>query len=306
MSGRIVMMLTIFTPTFNRAYSLPRLFESLQIQSDKRFEWLICDDGSTDNTDEVVSRFIAEAKDFSVKYVKQNHGGKHRAQNLAINYASGTYFMTCDSNKYLEKNAVERILAVFESVRDVPGICGVGGYRADFKGTVYGGLMKIRGPFVDCTNLERHKYNLGGDKASAFYTEVLRKYPFPEFDGEYFVSESAWLTPMAMDGYKIRWFPEILVYGEYTADGLTKQGANEYRGHFDNFRGYLHVLGLEICAYGIEQRVVEIYEVFDIAKEKGIQTAEICKRLNVSLFQITKLRFRRLLGRVRRSLLTQK
>ena len=135
---------------------------------------------------------------------------------------------------------------MFDSIENMPEMCGVGGYRADFCGNIYGGPMKICGQFVDCTNLERQTYNLGGDKATAFYTDVLQKYPFPEFDGEFFVSESAWLTPMAMDGYKIRWFPQILVYGEYAADGLTKQGANAYRGHFNNFNGFFLSINIAI------------------------------------------------------------
>lgn len=294
------MLLTIFTPTYNRAYTLPRLFESLQAQSNKQFEWLICDDGSSDNTDEVVQRFIDAADGFQIKYLKQQHGGKHRAQNIAMNSASGKYFITCDSNKYLSENAVELIITMFDTIKDMPEMCGVGGYRADFCGNVYGGSLKINGQFVDCTNIERQQFNLGGDKATAFYTDVLRHYPFPEFEGEYFVSESAWLTPMAMDGYKIRWFPQILVYGEYTEDGLTKQGANDYRGHFKNFNGFLYVLGLEIQAYGLHEKLPEIYEAFDIAKEKGVQTKILCDKLLFSRKQISLLRLRRIFGKIKR------
>ena len=296
------MLLTVFTPTYNRAYSLPRLFESLQAQSDKRFEWLICDDGSSDNTDEVVQGFIDTVKGFQIKYLKQPHGGKHRAQNQAISYASGKYFITCDSNKYLSENAVELILSMFDTIEGLPEMCGVGGYRADFNGKVFGGPMKICGQFVDCTNLERQRFNLGGDKATAFYTDILRKYPFPEFYGEFFVSESAWLTPMAKDGFKIRWFPQILVFGEYTADGLTKQGANEYRGHFDNFYVFLYVLAMEIHAYGLHEKLPEVYEAFDIAREKRIKNTVLCERLNLSRAEISALKLRRILGKIRRKL----
>lgn len=294
------MLLTVFTPTYNRAHTLPRLFESLQSQSDKRFEWLICDDGSNDNTDEVVQKFIATADGFQIKYLKQQHGGKHRAQNIAINSASGKYFITCDSNKYLSGNAVALILSMFNTIEGMSEMCGVGGYRADFSGNVYGGPMKLNGQFVDCTNLDRQQFNLGGDKSTAFYTDILRKYPFPEFDGEYFVSESAWLTPMAMDGYKIRWFPKILVYGEYAEDGLTKQGANDYRGHFKNFNGFLSVLDSEIQAYGLHEKLPEIYEAFDIAQEKRIKNTVLSEKLHLSAKQLSLLKLRRILGRIRR------
>lgn len=297
------MKLTIFTPTYNRAYSLHRLFQSLQSQTDKRFEWLICDDGSTDNTKESAEIFAEEANGFSVKYIYQKHGGKHRAQNLAIRSATGDVFITCDSNKYLADNAVELLLNMFSTIDRSAGICGVGGYRADFSGNVYGGTMAFNTPYLDCTNLERKKYNLGGDKASAFYTDILLRYPFPEYDGEFFISESAWLTPMALDGYKIRWFPEILVYGEYTADGLTKQGANEYRGHYDNFYGHLHVLAMELTAYGIQEKLPDIYEAFDIAKAKGMHMSELSRRVNIPLPSLCLLRLRKLMGSLKRHFL---
>ena len=69
--------ITVFTPTYNRSYTLQRLFESLRRQSDKRFEWLICDDGSEDNTEEIIKQFIDQTDDFQIKYLKQQHGGKH-------------------------------------------------------------------------------------------------------------------------------------------------------------------------------------------------------------------------------------
>lgn len=296
------MKLTIFTPTYNRAYTLPRLFNSLLRQTDRRFEWLICDDGSSDNTDEVVQHFIETNPDFQIIYLKQKHGGKHRAQNMAIQYASGDYFITCDSNKYLADDAVAEIMCAFDSITNVTKMCGIGGYRADFQGNIYGGNMCIDGDYVDCTNLERLQYNLGGDKASAFFTDVLKKYPFPEFENEVFVSESAWLTPMAMDGYKIRWFPKILIYGEYAQDGLTKQGANGYRGHYDNYMGFLHVLSLEIRAYGLEARLPEIYEAFQIAKTKGISDDLLSKKLEMTRTKIYALKLRCLLGKVKRVL----
>lgn len=299
MNNRI---LTIFTPTYNRAYTLTRLFESLQEQSCKNFEWLVCDDGSNDNTDKLMEHFIDKAVGFRIKYLKQSHGGKHRAQNKAIQYAQGEYFLTCDSNKCLATNAVESILRMFDTVDGSQKICGVGGYRANFKGQVYGGTLPENTIFLDCTNLEREKYNLSGDKASAFYTDLLRKYPFPEFEDEYFISESAWLTPMAMDGYQIRWFPRILVYGEYTEDGLTKQGANEYIGHFNNFEGFLYVLATEIKAYGVEKRLPEIYEAFSIARKKGISCLEAGKKLGFSTIQVIALKARHILGNIKRKL----
>ena len=277
------MKVTIFTPTFNRADTLPRLFVSLQQQTDKRFEWLIVDDGSTDNTAQLIHNFTCEKNDFEIRYYFQEHGGKPRAQNLAIDLARGELFITCDSNKYLSRNAVELIIGMAEGIRDVPMMCGVGGYRADFSGKPFGGSMQLDGrSFVDCTRLEGHLYNIVGDKASAFFTDVLKNYKSPEYPDEFFVSESVWLIPMAIDGYKTRWFPEILIYGEYTADGLTKQGANSRAGHTRNFQGFLHQLRVEIMARGTKAMRFLIYEAIDIAKEKDIPMKSLAIKIGCS------------------------
>ena len=294
--------MTIFTPTYNRAYTLMRLFESLQNQSCKSFEWLVCNDGSNDNTAELIHQLVGSAIGFDVRYLEQAHGGKHRAQNKAIRYARGRYFITCDSNKFLANDAVENIIKMFATIHNMTDMCGVAGYRADFNGHIFGGKLENNQKFIDCTNLERDKYHLHGDKAAAFYTDILRKYPFPEFDGEDFVSESSWLTPMAMDGFQIRWFPKIIIYGEYTADGLTKRGANEYVGHFSNFEGFLYVLALEIKAYGINKRLPEIYEAIDIANKKGVTDLKLCEKLNLSIIQLRLLKYRRTLGYIKRSI----
>lgn len=101
-------MITIFTPTYNRAYTLPKLFESLQAQTSNNFEWLIVDDGSSDDTRELVEHFITKA-DFKITYIYQENQGKHVAINTALDKASNLYFFTVDSDDYLINNALELI-----------------------------------------------------------------------------------------------------------------------------------------------------------------------------------------------------
>lgn len=285
------MKVTIFTPTYNRASTLPRLFEALQRQTVKCFEWLIVDDGSTDGTEDLVYKFRSKADAFPVRYYFQEHGGKPRAQNKAVDLAEGELFITCDSNKYLADNAVELILKAEDSIKGIPMMCGVGGYRADFSGRIYGGRMELGSrKYVDCTVLENQKYKISGDKATAFYTSILREHKSPEYPGETFVCEGVWLIPMALEGYKTRWFPEILVYGEYSPDGLTMQGANSYIGHVNNFLGYLHYLKFEIMACGTEAVLPMIHEALDIAKEKEMPDAELASRIGCTLAQIRHIR----------------
>lgn len=182
------MIITVFTPTYNRVSTLPRLFDALQRQTFKNFEWLIVDDGSTDNTQELVADFKKRAKNFAVRYYVQEHGGKHRAQNRAVDLAKGELFITCDSNKYLSENALELITRMYDSIQGIPNMCGVGGYRADFSGRVWGGTMELDGKnYIDCTSIESPKYNITGDKATAFFTSLLQKYKSPEYSGEMFV-----------------------------------------------------------------------------------------------------------------------
>ena len=293
------MKLTIFTPTYNRASTLPRLFAALQRQTDKRFEWLIVDDGSTDNTEQLIQEFRGQTDSFDIRYYQQDHGGKPRAQNKAVDLATGELFLVCDSNKYPADNAVELILKMESTVQHNPTICGVGGYRADFNGRPFGGEMTLGGlPFVDCTRLEGAEYNIVVDKSTAFYTNILRKYKSPEYPGETFVSEGVWLIPMAADGYKTRWFPEILIYGEYTADGLTKQGANSRIGHSQNFQGYLHLIRVEIAARGIQPVLFMIHEALDIAKEKGMPTKTFASRIGCSRLQVIRIQIVRLLHKI--------
>ena len=97
------MQITIFTPTYNRAYILPRLFQSLKNQKATNFEWLIIDDGSNDDTEDVVEKFIAEA-DFNIRYYKQNNQGKHIALNLAALKAEGDWMITIDSDDFIADN----------------------------------------------------------------------------------------------------------------------------------------------------------------------------------------------------------
>ncbi|MCS2864766.1 glycosyltransferase family 2 protein [Bacteroides thetaiotaomicron] len=102
-------MVTVFTPTYNRAYILNDLYQSLCRQTCRKFEWLIVDDGSTDNTEGLVASWLDEGK-MSLRYIKQPNGGKHRAINKGIQEANGDLFFIVDSDDYLAKNAIERIL----------------------------------------------------------------------------------------------------------------------------------------------------------------------------------------------------
>lgn len=231
------LLITIFTPAYNRAHLLLRLFHTMKLQTNLAFEWLIVDDDSSDDTESVVQKFINEETRFSIRYYKQKHGGKHRAMNLAVQLAKGEYFFPVDSDDWLPENAIELLISWIKEIQGVPSLCGVAGQKALADGSTVGDSFENE-RFVDASSLERKKLHIEGDKAEVFATEVLRKYPFPEFDGEYFVTEAVCWNAIAADGYKLRWYQEPVYYCEYLEDGLTKTGANDLSGHIANFQGY--------------------------------------------------------------------
>lgn len=231
------MLLTVFTPTYNRANLLPRLFASLKNQSCYDFEWLIVDDASTDDTETVTAQFLKENTPFAIRYLKQKHGGKHRAVNYAAKQAAGEYFFIVDSDDWLPENAVELLSGWLQEIRGVPGLCGVAGQKMFPDGAAVGETFKSLKP-IDATSLEAKRLHISGDKAEVVSTAVMREHPFPEFDGEYFATEDICWNAIAADGYQLRWFHEPIYYCEYLEDGLSRTGANELSGHIANFQGY--------------------------------------------------------------------
>ena len=212
-------MITVFTPTYNRSYILSKLYLSLTKQTNKDFEWLIVDDGSTDNTKETVKSFQYDNR-IQINYYYQENGGKHRAINNGINLANGELFFIVDSDDFLVDNAIERIIIHYNDIKDNPEFGGVCGLRAYPSGIRVGENKKIFS-VLDCSSLEfRYKYDQKGDMAEVYYTKVLKEYPFPEFYNEKFCSEAVVWNRIACK-YKLRFFYEIIYICEYLPDGLS-------------------------------------------------------------------------------------
>lgn len=229
------MRITVFTPAYNRAYIIEKLYRSLQRQSFKDFEWVVVDDGSTDNTEELFARFCAEENSFSIHYVKTKNGGKHRAINRGVAMASGELFFIVDSDDHVTDDALEVIDRVEKTIpvdekSKFAGICGQRGTDAE---TPMGSTFE--GYYLDITSLEREQKGIFGEKAEVFYTQILKKYPFPEFEGEKFVTESVVWFAIASDGYLLRFHNDITIICNYLPDGLTAQGEELL---FRNPRGY--------------------------------------------------------------------
>lgn len=229
------MRITIFTPTYNRGYIIAELFESLKKQIFADFEWVIVDDGSEDKTIEMVSSWVKEAS-FPIIYKKVVNGGKHRAINIGLEIASGELFYIVDSDDQLPSDALKIVDEIEKTIpinnrNKFAGICGLKG-KKDYSilGTTFSGDC-----YLDITCLEGKKHNITGDKAEVFYTRLLKKYKFPEFEGEKFLTESVVWDRIAFDGYKLRYFNKIIYLCEYLEDGLT---LNYWENYKNNPKGY--------------------------------------------------------------------
>ncbi len=218
--------ITIFTSTYNRRQLIERLYQSLLQQTQKKFEWLVVDDGSTDDTENYFNQLLSKQQSFSIRYIKQENGGKHRAINRGVKNAKGELFFIVDSDDYLTENAVEKINQWVKTLDDSHKWAGIAGLRGQTKNRVLG-QHNSSSKFIDAKNNERRKCKLLGDKAEIYFTDVLKKYPFPEISGENFISEELVWNAIARDGYYLRWFNEIIYICDYLEGGLTKNNTKD-------------------------------------------------------------------------------
>lgn len=270
------MQLTIFTPTYNRKYIIDSLYQSLLTQTSFDFEWVVVDDGSTDGTSEYFDLIINNNNPFDIVYKKVNNGGKHRAINEGVKIATGKYFFIVDSDDYLIENAVELILSWFSNLPKDKQFAGVAGNRGYDLEHVIGDYPADK-EYVDAKNNERRKKHLLGDKAEIFYTDVLKKYPFPSFEGENFLLESVVWNKIAYDGYYMRWFNKIIYITEYLEDGLTQNVNEKYE---NNLFGLAHWVKCEVkYNKSLTNKLSPIFRYYEYSN-KTIR--EIHKTLNIS------------------------
>ncbi len=214
--------LTIFTPTYNRADLLPKVYQSLLDQEDKDFEWIIVDDGSEDHTEEYIRSCIAEGI-LSIKYFKQTNAGKHVAINYGLSKASGTLFLILDSDDELTQDAVQIIKHRWQHLSNTAHIAefaGIVGNKMFADGRPVG--TELHYDLLDTTIIDyRFKKKIKGDKLEIFRTELLQQYLFPE-NGEKFCPE-ALIWNRIGSVFLLRFFNQAIYKCEYLPDGLTHQ-----------------------------------------------------------------------------------
>ena len=277
-------IITVFTPTYNRVSTIKRLYQSLIEQSNYRFEWLIVDDGSKDNTEELVTKLITTCTLFPIRYYKKQNGGKHTAINKGAELAKGFLFFIVDSDDYLINNAIELILSWEKSISSEKGFAGVSGNCGYNTSELIG--KTFEGEYVDGTALEREQNNIYGDKSEVFYTEILRNYPFPVFENEKFLTESIVWNRIAADGYKLRWFNKIIYLAEYRDDGISKKYS---RLLAENPKGYaLDVIERINQLHYSKQRIDSEYFNYFISEKRNLGFSKAAEYLEISKFKLAK------------------
>ena len=224
--------ITLFTPTYNRAYILDTLYRSVQRQTYRNFEWIIMDDGSSDNTEELVQSWMKDGNDFPIRFYKVPNGGKCRAINRGLDLAEGELFFIMDSDDYLTDDSLETVVKWEATIAGKPGYCGVAGNRGSSPTetpntsieSMYGKGVNYIDEYAYIRYPEYTDKVIDGERAGVWYTEIHRKYKYPEFEGENFLTPCITWNRMSNDGYKIRIFQDIIWICEYRADGLTMQG----------------------------------------------------------------------------------
>lgn len=212
-------LITVFTPVYNRESMIMGLYKSLLKQTNKKFIWLIVDDGSTDNTWNVIERIRAEQK-ITVIATREKNQGKHVAHNLGVKLCETKLFVCVDSDDTLVPSCIQDIYNYYESHKQeindqIAGIIAWKGFSEKRK------IGKMPDCIVTSSLTDLYKvYHMTGDTMLIFRTEVIREYPFPHFEGETFLRETLSYNRID-DNYKYLIMNKILYIADYYEDGLS-------------------------------------------------------------------------------------
>ncbi len=225
---------TIFTPTFNRSHTLHRVYESLCKQSYTSFEWLIIDDGSTDNTKEWVEK-IKIGSSFPIRYYYQENSGKHIAINRAVNQAYGELFVIADSDDSIKWNALECFIKHYLELKGADNYAGIWCLVENEMGEVVGDTFPSD-PW-DCDLKDYYfKNRIQGEKWQIMRTSVMKKHPMPSIisKGLYIGESIMWMS--ISKSYKFRCINESLRVYYLSQDGIMQ---NNTKNEDVKWKGYL-------------------------------------------------------------------
>jgi len=222
--------ITVYTATYNRAYTLHKGYESLCNQSCKDFEWLIIDDGSTDNTNDLVKIWISQNK-IDIRYIYQENQGVNVARNLAIENIETELNICVDSDDYLKFDAIEKILGFWDlkSKADHVGLIALDCYSS---GKIVGKPIPEEIEESTLFNLYE-RLGINGDKKMVYKTSICKKYPCPRYEGEKYYPNRYKYYMIDKEGPSLI-LNEAICVVEYLTDGITNSRFHRYR---NNTRG---------------------------------------------------------------------
>ena len=227
-----MIILTIFTPAYNRAHTLSRTYKSLLDQDCKDFIWMIIDDGSTDHTEELVREWQKKDNGFEIQYIYKENGGMHTAHNTAYEHIKTELNMCIDSDDYVAKGAIRKILDKWETIKN-DDYAGIIGLDADLNGDIIG--KGFPSEMQETTLCGYYAKGGAGDKKLVYRTEVINEYPpYPVFEGEKYVA-LAYKYRLIDQDYKLAVLNEVLCNVEYQEDGST---ATMWKQYIKNPKGF--------------------------------------------------------------------
>ena len=279
--GGDIMRTTVFTPTYNRAYIIDELYNSLKKQTFIDFEWLIIDDGSTDCTYEKVKNWSADNTKFPIRYYKFENSGKQKEINRALDLARGELFFTVDSDDLLTADALDKINQWEKTIPQCEKFCGFAGSDGDMTGKAINPIFSE--DYVDATFFNRYAETgmfIGHDRPWVFYTDVHRQYRYPEFEGEKFIAEAVVWNRMAKDGYQIRCFNDVIYLIEHQEDGYTKK-ISQILIQSPKGYGLWKAEQMSFLKYGFLRRIKEYY-IFYCDLQNKYHWRDIAKYIQAS------------------------
>ena len=225
-------LITVFTPAYNRAHTLPRTYESLLAQECKDFVWLVVDDGSADNTAELVQGWQKCENGFEIRYIYKENGGMHTAHNTAYENIDTELNVCIDSDDCLAAGAVRKILAKWAEVKDL-GYAGLIGLDADLEGNLIG--KGFPQGMSETTLVGYYAGGGSGDKKLVYRTDIIKQYPpYPVFEGEKYVA-LAYKYRLIDQEYKLAVLDDVLCHVEYQPDGSS---ATMWKQYLRNPKGF--------------------------------------------------------------------
>lgn len=275
--------LTIFTPSYNRAHTLPRLYESLKQQSNQNFEWLIVDDGSSDDTESLVKRFMNDDV-LSIRYIKQENAGKQAAWNNPVLNARGKLFCCVDSDDALaNSHNVEDIFSKYANLLDDEKVIGLrflaySNVKKTFDGKMISNDIVTQSyfdEFADAGNF--------GERIDVFKTYILKKYLYPVSDDIKFIPEIWFYVKVSADGYQFAYIPEALrlFFDEATENRLSRSSLLKHaKGHYISRSAMLNCVPVAVYSKNMVALIKTIIRFGQCAKFLNINFKQRAKDTN--------------------------